>query len=77
MITFIGLFDIVCDCTLQFSIIHKHACAHTHAHNSVHSHIFTAVAWEQLLMANIPLPLGSRTAPGLSYQLLTATAYNI
>jgi hypothetical protein len=33
------------------------------------------VAWSQLPMAGIPLPLGSRIVPSLSYQLLTATAH--
>jgi hypothetical protein len=35
-----------------------------------------AVALWRLLMADVPLPLGSRTVPVLSYQLLTATVHN-
>jgi hypothetical protein len=31
-----------------------------------------AVAWQRLTMANVPLPVGFRTVPGLSYQLLTS-----
>jgi hypothetical protein len=31
---------------------------------------FTAVAWQRLLMADVPLHLDSRTAPGLSSQQL-------
>jgi hypothetical protein len=33
------------------------------------------VAWWRLLTADV-LPLGSRSIPGRSYQLLRATAYN-
>jgi hypothetical protein len=35
-----------------------------------------AVAWQRIPMADVPLPLGSRTVLGLSYQLLTITAHN-
>jgi hypothetical protein len=31
-----------------------------------------AVAWQRLSSVDVPLPLGSRTVPGLSYQLLTS-----
>jgi hypothetical protein len=34
------------------------------------------VAWSRLSTADAPLPLGSRTVPGLSYRVLTATAHN-
>jgi hypothetical protein len=30
-----------------------------------------SVAWQQLSMADVPLPLGSQIVPSLSYQLLT------
>jgi hypothetical protein len=32
-----------------------------------------AVAWYRLPAADVPLPLGARNIPGLSYQILTAT----
>jgi hypothetical protein len=48
----------------------------THTYTSVHSHVFSAAAWERLPTTNVPLPLGSRTVLGLGYQLLTATARN-
>jgi hypothetical protein len=35
-----------------------------------------AVAWYRLSTADLPLTLGSQTVPGLSYYLLTVTAYN-
>jgi hypothetical protein len=35
-----------------------------------------AVAWQRLPTADVPIPLGSWTASGLSYQLITATAHN-
>jgi hypothetical protein len=31
-----------------------------------------AIAWQRLLTTDVPLPLGSRTVPGLSYQHLTS-----
>jgi hypothetical protein len=46
------LFDTLHEYTLQFT--------------SAHSHIFTAVTWQQLPIADDPLPLGSWTSPGLS-----------
>jgi hypothetical protein len=54
---------------LQFTV-------HYYTHTSVHSHVFITIAWQRLPTADIPLPLGSLTVPGLSYQLLTATAHN-
>jgi hypothetical protein len=60
MTRFIELFDIARDYTSQL-------------HSSVHSHVFIAVAWKQLPMADVPLLQGSQTVPGLSFQLLTAT----
>jgi hypothetical protein len=42
-----------------------------HTHTSVHSNVFTIVAWWRLPNADVTLPLGSR-----SYQLLRATAQN-
>jgi hypothetical protein len=47
-----------------------------HTYTSVHNHIFTVVASQRLSSADVPLPLGSRTVTGLSYQLLTTTAHN-
>jgi hypothetical protein len=35
-------------------------------HTSVRSHVFTVVAWQRLPKADIHLPLGSQTIPGLS-----------
>jgi hypothetical protein len=64
MIRFTGLFDTACDAR-------AHAHTHTHTHTGVRSQVFTAVAPQQL-----PFPLVYPTVPGLSYQLLTATADN-
>jgi hypothetical protein len=47
-----------------------------HTHTSVHSHVFTSRCSVAVSTAEVPLPLGSRTVPGLSYPLLTATAHN-
>jgi hypothetical protein len=66
MAGFIGIFDTAGDYTTQFTV----------THTSVHSHVFTAVALYWLPTAEVPLLLGSWTVPGLSYQLLTATAHN-
>jgi hypothetical protein len=55
---------------------HAHAHAHAHTHTSVHIHIFTAVVWQRFPTADVPIPLGSKTALGLSFQLLPATAHN-
>jgi hypothetical protein len=66
MTRFIAHFDTARDYTLQFTI--------THTHTSVHSHVFTADARQQLPTAAVALPLDSRTVPGRSYQLLRATA---
>jgi hypothetical protein len=65
---FIAHFDTAHDYTLQFTV--------THTHTSVHSHVFTAIAWWWLPMADVPLPVDFRNVPGLSYQLLTATTHN-
>jgi hypothetical protein len=46
-----------------------------HTHTSVHTHVFTAVAWQRLPYVDVPLPLGSRTVRGLSYQLLKRTVH--
>jgi hypothetical protein len=47
-----------------------------HTHTSVHIQVFTAVVWQRLPTADVPLTLGSRTVTGLTYQLLTATVHN-
>jgi hypothetical protein len=41
-----------------------------------HTKSSLAVVLQRLPTAVNPFPLGSRTVPGLSYQLLTATAHN-
>jgi hypothetical protein len=38
---------------------------YTYKHTSVHSHVFTAVAWYRLPTADVPLPLVSRTVHSL------------
>jgi hypothetical protein len=63
---------IQCVTTLYSSPLHTHT--HTHTHTSVHSHVFTRHCSVASSTADIPLSLGSRTIPGLSYQFLTATA---
>jgi hypothetical protein len=63
MTRFIAHFDTARDYTLQFTI----------THTNVHSNVFIVVAWQRLPTTDLPLPLGSRTLAGLSYQLLTAT----
>jgi hypothetical protein len=67
MTGFIGLFDTARDYTLQYTV---------NTHTSVHSHVFTSrcsVAasndWNSLFV-------GSRTVPGLIYELLTSTAHS-
>jgi hypothetical protein len=60
MTGFIGLSDVARDYTSQFTI----------THTSVHSHVFTSRC-----SVAAHFPLGSRTIPGLSYQLLTATTH--
>jgi hypothetical protein len=40
---------------------------------SVHNHVLTVVTWQWLTKVDVPFPLGSRTVPGLSYQLFIAT----
>jgi hypothetical protein len=35
-------------------------------YTSVHSHVFAVVAWQRLQTVNVPLPLDSRTLPGLT-----------
>jgi hypothetical protein len=47
-----------------------------YTYTSVHSHVFAAVAWKRLSMADVPLPLGSRTVSVPQLQTLTATAHN-
>jgi hypothetical protein len=75
MIEFIGLFDTVHDYPWQFTITHTHT--HTPTHSAMSPVLSSlAVAGSQLAMADVPLPLGSWTIPGLSYQLLTPTAHN-
>jgi hypothetical protein len=60
------------------SLIHRVATIYSsllHTQTSVHSHVFTAVAWHRLpTTADVLLPLGSRTGPGFSYQILAATS---
>jgi hypothetical protein len=68
MIGFTGLFDTVCDYTLQFTI--------THTHSSVHNHVFTVVASQQNPTVDAALPLAFSSLAGFSYQLLTATSHN-
>jgi hypothetical protein len=46
----------------------------TAAHMSSQSSL--AVAWYRLSTADVPLPLGSRTVTGLTYQLLTTATLN-
>jgi hypothetical protein len=45
-------------------------------HTGVRNHVFTTFAWLRIPTADVPLPLGSRTVSGFSYQLRTATAHN-
>jgi hypothetical protein len=52
---------------LHFSLLH--ACTNTHT--PFHCHCLVAAS-----VADIPLPVGSWTAPSLRYQLLTAAAHN-
>jgi hypothetical protein len=67
MIRFIGLYDTACDYIWQFTNTNM---------LSVHSNVSIAIAWSWLSTFDDPLPLGSRTVPGLSYNILTATAQN-
>jgi hypothetical protein len=65
MTRFIGLFET--PLMLHFRI---------HYYTYTHTLVSTVTSSLQLPMANVPLPLVSCTIPGLSYQLLTATAHN-
>jgi hypothetical protein len=49
------------------SLIYSVTTIHHYTHTSVHSHVFTDVAWQRLPTVNVALPLDSRTVPGLSY----------
>jgi hypothetical protein len=75
MLGFIGLFDAALDSTLQFTITHTHT--HTHTHTLVSGHVFTSRSSVALPTVDVPLPLGSRTIPGLSYGNSRLTAFNI
>jgi hypothetical protein len=68
VIGFIGLFNTAHGYTVQFTI--------THTDPSVHSHVSTSRCSVAAFYGNVPLPLRSRTITCLSYQLLTAIAYN-
>jgi hypothetical protein len=59
MIGFTGLFDTARDYMLQFTI--------THTGTSVHSDVFTISCSVVATTADVPLPLCSRTLPGLSH----------
>jgi hypothetical protein len=52
-----------------------HFTKHYHRQNSVLSHCLHCAAWQRLRTADIPLPLGSRTVPGLSYKLKLSTTH--
>jgi hypothetical protein len=49
---------------------------HFTIHYLVSSHVFISHRFVAASNGGLPLPLGSQTVPGLSYQLLTATAHN-
>jgi hypothetical protein len=55
MTEFIVLFDTSRDYTLHFTI--------THTHTSVHSHVFTAVAWQRLQRQIFPFLWVSELSP--------------
>jgi hypothetical protein len=59
--------------TLDSSLLHTHTHTHTLVYVVTSS---LAVAWYRLSTTDVPLPLGSRTIPGLRYQLVTAAAHN-
>jgi hypothetical protein len=67
----IGFIELLYNSLLHFTV-------HYYTQTSVLSLLQSplAVAWYRLPTANVLLPLGSQTVPGLSYQLLTATPYN-
>jgi hypothetical protein len=67
MIGFIGLSDTARGYTLQFTVTHTHTCPVTSS---------LPLLGSGLQRRTFPFLLGSRTVPGLSYQLLTATAHN-
>jgi hypothetical protein len=76
VIKFIEHFQIVTSSNYS-AIANSHTQQVTKARNiSSQSAVSSAVAWSHLLTADVALPLGSRTVPVLSYQLLTATAHN-
>jgi hypothetical protein len=74
MIGCIRLFDTVHDYTLQFT--DRQTDRHAHTHIIVHIYVFTSHHLVAASTADVPLPLGSQTIPGHSYQLLTATVHS-
>jgi hypothetical protein len=80
MTRFTGLADTARDYILQFTVTHTYTHTHTHTHARARTLLSTvtsplAVARKRLSTADFPVPLCFRTIPGLSYQLLTATAH--
>jgi hypothetical protein len=71
---------IQCVTTLYSSPLYARARAHTHTHTHTHTLLSTLTSLMLLLRSGFncwrPLPLGSRTVPGLSYHLLTVTSQN-
>jgi hypothetical protein len=53
-----------------------HFAVHSYTHTNVHIHVFTSRCLIAASTVDVPLPLGSRTVPGLRSKLLTATAHN-
>jgi hypothetical protein len=79
MTRFITHFDTVHDYSLQFTISLSLPLSLTHTLSFSLSSVQSRPHCCCLVMASnseVPLPLGSQIAPGLSYQLLTATAHN-
>jgi hypothetical protein len=69
VIEFIGLFDTQRVTTLHISLVHTHA--YQCPQSRLHCRCFVVASNDRR-----SLPLGSRTVPGVSYQLLAATAHN-
>jgi hypothetical protein len=73
----VGFIELLYKSLLYFTV-HYYTHTHTHTHdcdlNLLQSPL--AVPWQRLPTTDVPFTPGSLVVPGLSYRLLTATAYN-
>jgi hypothetical protein len=70
---FIDLLQLVTTCK-DYAVTIGHAKSSHRSVNLLQSSL--VIGWQRFPTADVPLPLGYRTVPGLSYQILTATSHN-